>query len=198
MSSQGKCDFAVMARSLRILHRKKQREVAAAIGIQPSTYGNLESSSFKIVRRERVDDLSRLYKLDAAQHEALVAAWEAAPISEYSKKQRDGWAKRNEARSKGRRLDMVQAALCDLLDAIVSSAAMGEPCPSTCACVAPDAFVDEPGRTCELCSAFHALGFPDGWVSSEVAGARIAELSPVALNERPVVPNTPHVPKAGS
>jgi transcriptional regulator with XRE-family HTH domain len=194
MSSQGKCDFAVMARSLRILHRKKQREVAVAIGIQPSTYGNVESSSFKIIRRERVDDLSRLYKLDAAQHSALVAAWEAAPISEYSKKQRDGWAKRNEARSKGKLLDKVRTALCDLLDAIASSAAAGEPCPSACSCVAPDAFVDEPGRTCELCSAFHALGFPDGFVSPDVAAQRIADVSPVALNERPVVPNTPHVP----
>jgi transcriptional regulator with XRE-family HTH domain len=198
MESKSKCDFAVIARQLRVKNGKKQREVAEAIGVRPSTYGNLESSPFKIIRRERVDELSRFYRLDQAQHSELVAAWERAPISEYSQKKREGWARQNEARSKGKRLDMVQTALCDLLDAIASSAAAGEPCPSACSCVAPDAFVDEPGRTCELCSAFHALGFPDGFVSPDVAAQRIADVSPVALNERPVVPNTPHVPKAGS
>lgn len=196
MSSRGKCEFAVMARSLRIEARLKQREVATFIGVQPSTYGNLESSPFKIIRLERVHDLSRLYKLDASRHAALVAAWEAAPISEYSKKQREGWSKRNEVRAKGKQLDRVKLALCDVLDGIGLAAVMGAPYEARCHCIQPDPMLEVEGSTCDLCLAFHALGFPDGWVSGQVAIDRIAEISPEAPNQRPVVPNTPHVPRS--
>lgn len=187
-----------MARQLRITHGLKQREVATAIGVQPSTYGNLESSPYKIIRRERVDDMARLYKLDKDQYSELIAAWDRAPISDYSAKQRKGWEKRNEARSKGKQLEIVKLALCDVIDWLASSAAVGEPVEAACDCRPPDPFMDEDGRTCELCLAMHALGFPDGWVSGEVASARIAEISPIAPNQRPVVPNTPHIPKSST
>lgn len=196
MNHKVKCDFAVMARRLRMKHDLRQKQVAEAMAITPSTYGNLECSSFKTVRRERVDAMSRLYNLDAAEHAELVAAWERAPISEYSQRQKEGWDKRNAMRSKGKKLEEVKLVLCDLLDGIAFHGQHGGAYPVVCSCKPPDEFVGEDGYTCDLCRAFHALGFPDGYVSPQVAMDRIMEISPLAPGDRPVIRNTPHIPKA--
>lgn len=194
MNTKVKCEFAVMARRLRVRHDLRQRQVAEAMAITASTYGNLESSSFKNVRRERVDAMSRLYKLDAAEHAELVAAWERSPVSEYSLRQKEGWSKRNAMRSKGKKLEEVTAVLCDLLDGICVS---GEGFPPKCVCRLPNKAIEDEGWVCDLCRAFHALGYPDGWVSPQIAAERIAEVSPNAPGEggRQVIWNTPHIPK---
>lgn len=190
-----KCDFAILARQLRVRAGLRQRQVAAAMAITPSSYGNLESSQWKTVRRERVDAMSRLYRLDANQHAALVAAWERAPVSEYSQKQRSTWDKRNETRSRSKRLEIVTTVLCDILDSAAMASKYGYPIQTGCQCQAADDFIGVEATTCDLCRAFHALGFPDGWVDADIALDRIAKISPKSPGERGHIPNVPHVPE---
>lgn len=196
MNNRARTEFSAIIKGLRAASRLKQREVAEALGVQAGTYGNMESSPFRLVRREKVDALSRFYKLDSVQHAELVAAYEKLPLSEYSQRQRETWAKRSAMRSKGKKLEEVKLVLCDLLDGIASTAGMGGEYLTVCSCKPPDEFVGEDGYTCDLCRAFHALGFPDGYVSPQVAMDRIVEISPLAPGDRPVIRNTPHIPKA--
>src|ERR1051325_9940880 len=62
MSSQHQSDFGRMCRALRVQKGLKQREVAVAMGIKLSTYGNVESSRWKVVNRARAARLRAFYR----------------------------------------------------------------------------------------------------------------------------------------
>lgn len=154
MDSHNKSDFAIMCRSLRVKKGLKLREVAAAIGVAPSTYGNVESSRFKVIGSHRVARLVELYSLPPDQAVALSAAWERVPLSEYGTKVREGWRKRNTQRSQVKRVPGLESALVELL-----CLQIGDHGEDSCRC-GFNGKLEDSDRACEVCEALAALGLP--------------------------------------
>lgn len=166
-----KSDFAIMCRELRIQHNLKQREVAERIGVKPSTYGNVESSAFKVIRAERVAKLIALYRLPPDRASAFSAAFERCPLSPYGEKQRKTWDRRNKMRSKAKNHDNLQYWLCIVAGTIVTF--FDEPC----ACPKDDESFgggqdDDP---CEVCGSMLALGL-DSYTTKPAALEQLSAL----------------------
>lgn len=136
-----------MCRDLRIEKGLKQREVASAIEIKPATYGNLESSRFKVIRRSKAEMLADFYCLDSERRRTLLDAWDRCPLSPYGEKQRESWARRNALRSKAKNHDGIRRALVDLLGIHL----MALPDDQLCSC-------EFGSPTCPLCTALERLG----------------------------------------
>lgn len=139
-----------MCRELRIQKGLKQREVAEAIGVKASTYGNVESSAFKVVGVQKVARMAALYKLTPAELSALSDAWERCPLSPYGEKQRKHWERRNRLRSKAKHFDRVFLSLIEVLGAFLPKLSDED----ACCCE----FGGE--RSCEVCAALENLGLP--------------------------------------
>ncbi len=127
--------------------------------MKPSTYANVESSPFKVIRRERAAQVATFYKLDETARDGLLAAWDRLPLSEYGERQRERWAKRNKLRSKARNHDRLKLALVETLALLLTS--VDDP-NVLCNCLFGGGTPGDPTRSCELCSALEALGF-DGY-----------------------------------
>lgn len=137
-----------MCRTLRIQKGLKQREVAEAIGVKGSTYGNVESSQWKVINRDRAAKLIGLYGLDPQRAALLLSAWDRCPISPGGEKRREFWKKRNELRSKARNHDPLKLALVELLGLHL----MAVPDAEVCAC--------DFGQVCGVCNALERVGLP--------------------------------------
>lgn len=137
-----------MCRNLRILNHLKQREVADAIDVKLATYGNVESSQYKVIGVKRLHRLVGFYELDSDRARDLIAAWERCPISPGGEARSAMWAKRNEYRAKARNHDKLKLALAGLVGAWL----MALPDAEVCAC--------DFGSVCPACSALERLGLP--------------------------------------
>jgi transcriptional regulator with XRE-family HTH domain len=149
MESKPKSDFAKMCRTLRVQKGLKQREVAEGIGVKPSTYGNIESSPWKVVGIEKVERMIQLYGLGPPRSDELRDAWSRVPLSAYGEKQRQTWERRNRQRSKAKHHDRLKRSLCEVLGLLLP-----EYPHTVCAC----SFDRE--EPCEVCMAFENLGLP--------------------------------------
>lgn len=133
-------EFATICRNLRIAKGYKQREVAAAIGIELSSYSNVESSRWRTIGIRRVERLIGFYGLNAEQAGRVMSAWEACPLSPEGEKQLGLLAKRREYRAKARGHEPLRLALVELLgahlmalpDAEICTCEFGEPLCATC------------------------------------------------------------------
>lgn len=171
--SREKLWFPRRLRDLRVAAGKKQREVAVALRLTPSSYANAESANHKRISRERVDRLAKLYQLDDAQAAELVAGWEALPESEYNARQRTTYEKRKAFRSKARNHDRLKLALLEVTTQLVTTVADPE---TLCACPPVDMFADapdEPPEPCELCNALRLLGLV-GWTDLDDVVGKLA------------------------
>jgi transcriptional regulator with XRE-family HTH domain len=139
-------EFGIMCRTLRIRKGLKQREVAAAIGVKNSTYGNVESSQWKVINRDRAAKLIGLYGLNPTMASQLLDAWDRCPISPGGQKRKEFWQKRNELRSKAKNHDPLKLALVELLGLHL----MAVPDNEVCAC--------DFGTVCGVCSALARVG----------------------------------------
>lgn len=155
VSTQTKSDFAILCRTLRIQKGYKQREVALAIGIRPSTYGNVESSRWKVIRRERAERLAAFLQLMPDDHDRLLEAWEKCPLSEYGERVRERWKRRNERRNKVKMHDRIQISLIEMTAMCLAVARNPD---TLCTCEFGGGTIDDPDRACELCEALMALG----------------------------------------
>ena len=160
MDSQVKMKFPAMCKELRDANHLKQREVANAVRLKLSSYGNVESNNHKTMSLDRVHRLAKFYQLDAAATAELVAAWEELPISEYSAKQAKTYEQRKEFKNKAKMFDRMKVSLVEVCTMLVTSAID----PGTlCTCPEIDMFADESDRddplaSCELCTALQLLG----------------------------------------
>jgi len=111
MDQSIRSEFAAICRNLRIERALKQRQVAEAIGVKLATYGNLESSRFKVISDRRAEALSGFYGLSAEDHERLMLASAACPLSPGGEIRRATWAKLNTQRSKAKNHDALKLAL---------------------------------------------------------------------------------------
>jgi transcriptional regulator with XRE-family HTH domain len=148
-----KSEFAKMCRALRVENGLKQREVASAIGVAVSTYGNVECSPWKVVGSQKVAKMVKLYSLDQERASALLSAWEQVPLSPYGERVRHKWQKRNALRSKAKHHDLLEFAMIDL----IFWAVQFTPDDQMCIC-GFDGKVPESDHPCELCEALAALG----------------------------------------
>lgn len=146
LNSTPHSEFGILCRTLRIQKGLKQREVAAAIGVKNSTYGNVESSQWKVINRDRAAKLIGLYALPPDRAAELLAAWDRCPISPGGQQRKQFWAKRNELRSKAKNHDPLKLALVELLGLHL----MAVPDAEICAC--------DFGTVCGVCSALARLG----------------------------------------
>ena len=176
MQRTPKGPFQDMCHNLRVQGRLKLRQVADAIGIAPSSAGNVEYSRFRVISDEKAARLADFYKLGPKTYptrDAFMAASAALPISEYTANQRERWKVGNEQRSKSRRYELLFEAVNNL---VCMHAAFGDPC--TCTPAVAESF-DEPavaGVTCALCQACQAMGIPEGYGDSRVVLDRIGKL----------------------
>lgn len=139
-------EFGVLCRSLRIQKGLKQREVASFLGVKGSTYGNVESSQWKVINRDRAAKLISLYNLDPHAASNLLAAWDKCPISPGGQQRVEFWRKRNDLRSKAKNHDPLKLALVELLGLHL----MAVPDVEVCAC--------DFGSVCGVCKALERLG----------------------------------------
>lgn len=146
-----KTEFSLMCRHFRVDRRLKQREVATAIGVKTSTYGNVEYSPHRVIREDRVHALSGFYKLDEPTHNRLMAAWRKLPLSEHGIKNQEMWKRKNAQRNRAKLCLSTQISLVEVLSVLLGST----PDPgSLCSC----SF--ERSDACEICAAFEILGLP--------------------------------------
>lgn len=141
-----KTKFGIMLRAIRIAKGLKQRQVAAGVGISLSTVGNAESAPHRVMGKDAAVRLTQFLNLDGAGSEALLAAWEDTPLSEYSQRQRQNWEKRNALRSKAKNHDKLKLALVELLGLHL----MAVPDAEVCAC--------DFGAVCGVCAALERVG----------------------------------------
>lgn len=146
VDSNLKSDFGIMCRELRVGKVLKQREVASAIGVKLSTYGNIESSHWKVVSRAKASKLIEFYALPPDRAAALLDAWDRCPLSPHGEKRRETWQKINAGRSKAKNHDRLKLALVELLGLHL----MAVPDADVCAC--------DFGAVCGVCKALEALG----------------------------------------
>jgi transcriptional regulator with XRE-family HTH domain len=176
MDSSTKMRFPALCRDYRVAAKLRQREVANALGIATSSYGNVESVNRKTLSRDRAEQLANFYKLDEAARTDLLAAWDEMPVSEYSQRQADAYAARRAQRSKAREADRLKTALLEVVGLLISS--VDDP-GKLCACQAAQIFDFSQGDTpapCELCSALQLVGVSGGWTTHEEVVAKLAEL----------------------
>jgi transcriptional regulator with XRE-family HTH domain len=146
VDTKPKSDFAIMCRELRVSKALKQREVAAAMGVKLSTYGNLECSHWKVVSRDKAAKLIALYSLSPDRAAVLLDAWDRCPLSPHGEKRRENWKKINSFRSKAKNHDPLKLALIELLGLHL----MAVPDAEICAC--------DFGTVCGVCKALERLG----------------------------------------
>jgi transcriptional regulator with XRE-family HTH domain len=171
-------EFGNLCRDLRIAHGLKQREVASGIGISPGAYGNLESSPFKVVRKDKAKKIAELYRLDVKASSDLMAAWERCPLSEGGEKRRAIWQQKNAQRSKAKRHDALEVALCEMLG--VHIGAMDED--KICVC-------EFAGDPCEVCAALGVLGL-DPYSTRDNAITQLAKLQEKLVAKRDAAKET--------
>lgn len=162
MDTPPKSDFAILCRELRVKNGLKQREVADAIGVKHSTYGNVESSRFKIIGSHKVAKLIKLYSLPPDQAAKLSAAWERVPLSQYGERAREMWRKRNLQRSLAKRVPALEDALVQVI--CLQIADHGD---DTCRC-GFDGKLEGTDRACEICEGLVALGLPTFTTAEEM------------------------------
>ncbi len=152
-NSQGKLHgetYGQMLRAIRMGKGYTQKRFAEVLGIAPSTVGNMESYSHRVMRRDRLERALRTIDLDAASSERILAAFDEAPESEYAQKRRDYYAKMRTQRRAVKSATTIAAALLRMLELRLLEEA---------SCECSDGFV------CELCQGMRALGV-DGWQTS--------------------------------
>ena len=157
MNSQNHSHFGILCRTNRVEKKMKQREVAHILGIQVSTYGNVESAAHRVISEKRAEKLADVFRLEGGPRAEFLAAWATTPISEYSLKQRETWAKRNAARSKSKGYDRIFQAMMDLIALTLTVARPEVP---LCACGLDGKLDGDPSRSCEICTALEELGLP--------------------------------------
>lgn len=145
----GKTRFGTMLRELRVQKGLRQRQVAEGARIATSTVGNAESASHRVMGRDSAVRLTRFLGLVGTDAEAMMAAWEETPLSEYSQKQRKTWERRNALRSKAKNHDRLKLGFVELLGARL----MDNPDDTLCQCE-----FGEPA--CLTCGSLDALGLP--------------------------------------
>lgn len=146
MSTNVKSEFAVMCKELRHLAGLKHREVAAAIGVAVSTYGNVESSPHKVINRQRATSLIELYRLPPPKAAELLAKWDACPLSPFGQKRAKYWEQRNKLRNKAKNHDALKFAAVELLGIVL----MDRPDELVCECAE--------GVRCAVCYALERVG----------------------------------------
>lgn len=181
MDPQDKMDFPRICRELRLESGKKQREVAAALGLASAkTYGNVESNNHKTVSIDKVRKLARYHQLGPRQEAELVAAWEALPASPYNQRMAPGWDKKKAFRSKAQGYDRRGYRLAGILALLIVT---HENPGALCICTFGDT-----ESACELCDALKELGL-GGWTTSNEVMRKLA-----ALQEKLESPNTGNTP----
>lgn len=148
MDQNEKPEFARLCRELRVNHQPylKQREVAAALGVALSTYGNVESNRYMVIGRPTAVRMARFYRLDPGSEKALLDAWDKLPLSPHGQRRRKAFARRNAQRSKAKHHDVLMVSLCEVLGVLLP---MLQP-DQICAC--------DIASTCEVCAALENLG----------------------------------------
>lgn len=165
MSTTEKTDFNKMVRALRVSAGLKQREVAVAMGIKDSTYGNVECSPHRVIGIEKVRALAKFYELPESQATVLVAAWEATPLSEFAEKRKPAWDRQNRLRYKARHHDRVFASLAEVLGILIPALPEGQ----VCSC-------ELDGQLCAVCGALDNLGLAP-FESHDKTMAKLAKLA---------------------
>jgi transcriptional regulator with XRE-family HTH domain len=165
MDHSEKPEFARLCRELRVNHQPylKQRQVAEALGVAVSTYGNLESSRFMVVGRASAERLAKFYRLDPGSAGNLIRAWERLPLSPHGEKRRKIFARRASQRSKAKHHDVLMVSLCEVLGAVLPML----PPDQICAC--------DITSTCEVCTALEHLGL-EPFTTPEVVIEQLAKL----------------------
>lgn len=148
--SSKRTQFGAKCRELRQRRGLKLRQVAEAIGLSTSTYGNIESSGFRVVGRDRANLIANFHRLDDADRESLLALWEATPLSKFAEGRKEKWREQNERRSAARMLPKMRIALCELAGVHVGAV----PEDQICACV--HEFAED--SVCEVCTSLELLG----------------------------------------
>jgi transcriptional regulator with XRE-family HTH domain len=166
MTTTEKMKLPKMVRDLRVKNRYRQREVAAAIGIAGSSYGNLESLNRITCRIDKIERLALFYQLDDAQTAELIAAYRELPVDAFQKRKLERLNEIRSKASKSRRFDGVRQSLINMFGLLLVTAPDPD---SLCIC--------EPGRaeTCEVCEALSELGL-DPWVDAATTTAQLAAL----------------------
>jgi hypothetical protein len=159
MEPPRKSEFAVLCKTLREAaspRKLKHREVAAAIGIKTSTYGNVETSPYKVLGRDRVERLAELFGLEGAERAAFIAVWERCPLSPWGLRRRAHFERQRARRSISRHYPRLKLALIETLSLLLG-VAQGR---SLCTCLFGGGTVYDTRRNCEFCEAVEALGIP--------------------------------------
>lgn len=146
--------FGELCRIMRKEKGLKLRQVAEAIGVTTSTYGNIESSQWRVVGEDRANLIANFHNLGDTARAELLAAWNETPISEYGRRRAEKWKQQNARRSLAKRVPGLESALVELLCLQV-----GDHGDDSCRC-GFDGKLEGSDRACEVCEALAALGLP--------------------------------------
>lgn len=145
-SASKKTEFGIMLRGLRVAKGLKQLQVAEGASVSRSTVGNAESAPHRVMGRDAALRLTYFFQLDEQRSKRFIELWEQTPLSEYSKRQKGIWEKRNALRNKAKGHDRLKLALVELLGLHL----MATPDSEICAC--------DFGSVCGVCKALESVG----------------------------------------
>lgn len=136
-----------MVRDLRVAAGLRQRQCAEGVGIKPSTYANIESSTFRVIGEDRARRIAEFHKLNPERTDELMEYWQATPLSPFAEKRKEGWDRRNRLRYKAKHHDRVFGSLVEILGMLI----MTTPEDQVCSC-------ELDGNACPVCTALDHVG----------------------------------------
>lgn len=146
----------MLCKAYRLEKGLKHAQVAAAIGIAVTTYGNVESGPWKVISRARAERLATLYQLGDEFRANLLGAWERCPLSRYGEKRRAAWERMRVRRSKLKHYDRMKLSLVEAVSLVLSHVHGRSPC----TCMFGGGTEYDATRNCEFCEALESLGIP--------------------------------------
>jgi transcriptional regulator with XRE-family HTH domain len=149
------CEFGILCKTYRDKRNLRQREVAERVGIGLSSYGNVESAPHRVISRARAESLADVFDLSDHERAGFLDAFERAPLSEYTIKNRARWDRRNKMRSKAKHHDRLFVSLIEMTSMFLMVCHNDA---DLCVCGFDGKTEADPTRSCELCTALEALG----------------------------------------
>lgn len=146
MVNSQRTEFGAICRNLRKGRGLRLRQVAEILGVALSTYGNVESSKYRIVGESKASALATFYRLPAPDRDRLMAAWSATPLSPFSEKRQERFEKLKQSRKLAKLVPALKLSLCEVLGMHIGL--MDDD--KICVC-------DFGGEPCEVCKGLTTL-----------------------------------------
>lgn len=165
--------FGAMFRALRVARHLSHKRAAELCELKTPTIGTIESSQYRVISTPRATFIAdRVFQLAGDERARFLALNDATPLSEFSERRREQWAKRNELRGKIRNYDTMRYAACELAMRFIQESPIGD----VCRCDFGGGSYGDPTKPCEICFLLKLVGVVGGLGDQERTLTRLSTI----------------------